>query len=204
MYLWHLCSCMIVVCVGGSHLGRRGDTTISSVGFWCVDGGDGHNVADTPMSAYWGGTMWFWIGWAGGGGTITLGSLRACMLSIGRGSGVPVGLSTLRSPYGSCGVASEGWCMFCGRLGKGWKSGGMVRIFWLARMSASFRRESRLLSLTRTRGNTGAGFRSTAVKSLATAIAWSADDPMGMTRAEENQVRVSAMRSALVSHTQTR
>ena len=106
----HTCGRRVVgiIRVGGGRLGRRGDTTISSVGFRRVDGDGGHSAIGTPMSARKGGTMWVWVGQVGDGGTITLGSLRTCVLSIGRGLGVPVGLGTIGSGCGSCGDASKG------------------------------------------------------------------------------------------------
>ena len=46
-----------IIRVGSGRLGRCEDTTINSVGFQCVDGGEGYNAVGTLMSAHWKGTM---------------------------------------------------------------------------------------------------------------------------------------------------
>ena len=64
--------------------------------------------------------------------------------------------------------------------------GGIVVDCWLAKISASWCRASRHVSLTGVRGDAGARCRRAAVRSWAAAIARSADDAVGITRVDGN------------------
>ncbi len=86
----------------------------------------------------------------------------------------------------------------------GTKPGGTAGVAEAEKISASWRRVASWLSLVGDKGEAGDGWSNAAVRSQAAAMAASLEEAEGMWTFDGNHARVSAMRSAIVSTTQTR
>ena len=134
-----------------------------------------------------------------GGGTAmidVIGTLVICSGGVGGVGGVggtcPSGWPGI--VRGSGGLDAMGWKPGGGTMSVA-PSANIVAIWWRAR---------RELSLMRARGLACDGYASALVRSVLAVMAWSTEDATGITRCVGNQARVSAIRLALVCHTQTR
>jgi hypothetical protein len=148
------------------------------------------------------------------GGVGSLGGVGGSTLGAGTGGVSCEVVGTEGATLGSGGAGVVGANVTRARRSIGAKLGRAGGVSWLAVGDCHLGEDvgevaegytaARWLSLVGERGDAGDGFKNAWIRSLASAVAVSADKAVGMVTLDKNHTAVSAMRSAMVSAIHTR